>query len=45
MMKVLISIPAEQFKIVLECILWAIRHEMSSIFNSGLESLLILLKV
>jgi len=42
--QVLISIPAEQFKIVLECILWAIRHEMSSIFNSGLESLLILLK-
>jgi len=40
----LFNIPPDQFKTVIDCIVWAIKHELPSIFDSGLEALYIILK-
>jgi len=40
----LFNIPAEQFKTVIDCIVWAIKHDLPSIFDSGLEALNLILK-
>jgi len=40
----LFNIPPEQFKTVIDCIVWAIKHELPAIFDSGLDALLMILK-
>ena len=41
----LIAIEDEQFKIVIDCIVWAIKHELSNLYEIGLETLQVLLDV
>jgi len=41
----LISIEQEQFKIILNCLLWEIKHELANIYEIGLETLQIILNV
>jgi exportin-1 len=41
----LLSIPKEQLEIVINCMIWSIRHELTSIYEVGLESLYALIQV
>ena len=41
----LISIEAGQFKTMIDCLIWSIKHQLSTIYNIGLETILIMLSV
>lgn len=41
----LLSVPKEQLETVINCMIWSIKHELSSIYEVGLESLLALISV
>jgi len=41
---VLFSIPAQQFKTMIDCVIWAIKHELPAIYDIGLEVLSFILK-
>jgi Importin beta-related nuclear transport receptor len=41
----LFNIPPEQFKTVIDCVLWAIKHELPAIFEVGLNALETILNV
>lgn len=41
----LIKIKPVQFKILIDCLLWSIKHELSTIFVIGLKTIQILLEV
>lgn len=41
----LIKIKPNQFKVLIDCLLWSIKHELSTIFVIGLDTIQILLNV
>lgn len=41
----LLSVPKEQLETVINCMIWSIKHELSNIYEVGLESLLALITV
>ena len=40
----LFSIPADQFKTIINCVIWAFKHDLSMLYELGLDILLIILK-
>ena len=41
----LINIEPAQFKVILDCLVWAFKHELSNIYEIGLETVQTLLNV
>ena len=41
----LLNIPKEQLETIINCVIWSIKHELSSIYEVGLDSLLSLINV
>ena len=41
----LLNIPKEQLEIIINCMIWSIKHELTNIYEVGLESLLALVNV
>jgi len=41
----LLNIPKDQLEIVINCMIWSIKHELTSIYEVGLESVLALIQV
>jgi len=40
----LFNVPAEQFKTVVDCVVWAFKHDLPTIFEMGLDTLIVILK-
>ena len=41
----LLSVPPEQLDIIINCMIWSMKHELTTIYEVGLESLIALLNV
>ena len=42
--QVFFAVEEDQFKIVINCVIWAIKHELTSLYEIGLDTLLCILK-
>lgn len=40
----LFSVPAEQFKTIINCVIWAFKHDLSALYELGLDILLVILQ-